>query len=462
MLPLIWYVLDRNTTQRFQAAFRTNTPTYGDQQIALKLPVSTAICVIMSVVLAFYVGIAVVGATSAISARPAQARGGDHATETGSGSGLIRGTAHLWGRIANQKLAGQRVLGSIFFAGPPNPKNLSLYTRHPVDAALNGWTKLDATFALTQMTAIGLNTVFFSYWGHTGETDNWSLSLLFSKERWPGEAGSPQYSESQQVAKAHDLFALARQQGLLLAPLLEVSPSNPFWREFPDSTDNLVERCNWLLAHLGAETNWLQMYDRTGKPRYVVRLIETIHSRPIDPKQFAAGFSAAADRVLKETGYNVGFVIDPTPLPPYGAEFGPDPVALRSCPAILAIDPFNIDSQGLGAPRDQVRITEADRLEYAMSVLQKWHDSGIPLIAPILPGYDAHIVFPNAGVYGFNATWRQWQKALALHYATEGLSIDCWNGWAEGYAIPPSREDHDIEMLWATDVIKSLKAEWAK
>jgi hypothetical protein len=364
----------------------------------------------------------------------------------------------LWGRIANPMHRGERLISAVYFAGPPNPGNLPFYTRHPAEAAANSGARRDVDYALSQMVRAGLNTLQLSYWGHDGETERYATSLLFSKSRWPEESGTSQFAEAEQVAPAQAFFRQAAAHKLLIAPLLEVSRTNPFWAEFPDKLDNLVGRAVWLLSHFGSEANWLQMTDQDGQPRRVLWLIETIHGAPIAPDRFAEGFDIAAERIRRETGYAVGFVLDPTPLPAYGSHAGPDPAALRHCASVLAINPFNITSQGTGEP--QAKLSEADRLAYAESILSKWGGSGIPLIVPILPGYDAHIVFPAAGVYGFDSEWRQRQKELAMRNETAGLSIDCWNGWAEGYAIPPSKEEGDVNLKWITDVIQALQAKW--
>lgn len=78
-------------------------------------------------------------------------------------------------------------------------------------------------------------------------------------------------------------------------------------------------------------------------------------------------------------------------------------------------------------------------------------------IAPILPGYDARLVFPDAGARGFHDQWRRGQKDLALEYATAGISVDCWNGWTEGYAIPPSREEGDVGLRGVRDVVDAAR-----
>jgi hypothetical protein len=228
----------------------------------------------------------------------------------------------------------------------------------------------------------------------------------------------------------------------------EVSPAFPFWARFPDDLDGLVERAAWLLHAFGDEPTYLRLYDSRGQARHAVWLIESIHVGPVDPYAFAAGFDRAAARLRDLIGHRVGFVVDPTPLPAYGSHDGPDPAALRAASSILAVNPFNITSQGPGAPKPQDQITEDERLAYARDVMATWSASGIPFIAPVLPGYDAHLVFPGTGGYGFHPGWRLRQQRLAMRYATAGVTVDTWNGWTEGYAVPPSRQDGDVHLRW--------------
>lgn len=371
--------------------------------------------------------------------------------------GAQEGASGTWGRVANTIHRGERIYSAVFFAGPPNPHSLPLYTRHPKEAERLNWNNdADIDFSFQQLISAGLNTVTLSYWGHEGETDQWGATWLFSQHRWPGSAGEGNYTEAEQVELARRCMRRATAQGLNVSPLLEVSPKFPFYAEFPEHVDPLVARSEWLLRALGAERNWLRMYDRNGKPRLAISLIETIHAGPVTAEQFAAGFDRAAAQIEKDTGYAVGFIIDPTPLPAYGSHDGPEPASLNRA-TILAISPFNITSQGLTRKEKQSDITEAERLEYAESILRRWSGSGIPLIAPILPGYDAHLVFPQNGSYGFSPAWRQRQKELAVRYGTGGVVVDCWNGWSEGYAIPPSVEDGDTHLRWVQDVIRSAR-----
>ena len=214
---------------------------------------------------------------------------------------------------------------------------------------------------------------------------------------------------------SQQLFTTAAELDLVVAPMVEVGLDFfRFWQDFPFNLDELVRRAGWLLRNFGNEPNHLRVYDSQGQPRPVVWLIETIHVGPVTPQDFAAGFDRAAELLHEQTGHRPGWIIDPTPLPGYGSHDGPDPAALRTTPSVLAVNPFNITTQGPGAFKDQVLISEDERLAYARNIMTTWasSNSGIPFIAPILPGYDAHIVFPppRTTIYGFNPDWRLRQQ----------------------------------------------------
>jgi hypothetical protein len=365
--------------------------------------------------------------------------------------------AGRWGRIANRTHHGDRVLSGLFFGGPPNPASVPLFTRHPLDADRLDWSDAaDIRFALGQVSSARLNTVKLSYFGHEGETDQWAPAWLFSRQRWPGD-GSGTYTEAEQVARGRDVFRIAERLDLLVAPLVEVSPAFPFWADFPANLDGLVARAGWLLRHFGEAPNFLRLYDRDGRPRHALFLIETIHVGPVDPLDFAAGFDRAAARLADELGHRVGWVLDPTPLPAYGSHDGPDPAALRTAASVLAVNPFNVTSQGPGAPKPQDQISEEERLAYARGIMSTWSASGLPFMATVTPGYDAHIVFPDSGVYGFNPRWRREQRRLALEFARDGLSVDTFNAYTEGSVIPPTVEDGDVHRQWLRDIVAAVR-----
>jgi hypothetical protein len=415
---------------------------------------------------------AVLGGAAAAGLGAAAAAGLGMATAAGVGGAAAATVDPLPvpGRIANPKHLNRRVYSGLFFGGPPKPVTRdTLYTRHPLDADRLDWSdEADIAFAVAQVTKPGLNVIKLSYWGNEGgrqETDESAPALLFSKNRWPGEAGPPTYTEAEQIAKARQLFRAAENANVLVTPMIEVSVlSNPFFAYFPDDLTQLVRRAGWLLRNFGDSPAFLRMFDRTGRPRRVISLIETIHGSPIDPERFAAGFDRASDLLQAELGYPVGFTIDPTPLPPYGPHHGPEPAAIRQTRSVVAVNPFNITSQGPFDTEPRRPETDVERLRYAREILARWTSSGVPLIANMIPGYDAHIVFrdvPFLEIYGYGPEWLAAQRDLAVVFGDGGLSVDYWNGYSEGSAIPPTLEDGDRHMRWLAEAVKLHRARWS-
>ncbi len=355
-----------------------------------------------------------------------------------------------WGHIANEPYRGQLCTAALLFAGPPNPLSVPMYTRHPLDADSYDWHKDDTIDrTLDSMRSVGLNTIKLSYWGHEGETDAWCPSLLFSKKRWAGDSGVGDYSEAEQISRADHFFDRAAAKQMLFSPMLEVSPRFRFYSEFPDNLDNMVERCVWLVSHFGSQANWLRLYDASGRPRLAIWLIETIHAGPVPADRFAAAFDEVARRVAARCGgVQIGFVLAPTPLPANGSEFGPDPAQLKQIASILAICPMSATA-GAPRPKPQSALTDADRLANQERFLARWAPTGFPLLASAIPGYDSHIVFPDNSSYGFTPSWREAQVNMVKRFGRDGMCIDCWNGWTEGYGIPPTKEAEDADIKWA-------------
>lgn len=366
-----------------------------------------------------------------------------------------------WGRIANPSHHNQRVYTGLFFGGPHNPNSVPLFTRHPLDADRLDWTdKADIRFALGRLADLGLNTITLSYFGHEGDTDAFAPAWLFSRTRWPHEGVPGTYTEAEQIARVRQLFGVAQEFGLLVAPLLEVTPNNRFFEYFPGNLDELLRRAGWLLKHFGDEPNFLRVFDRVGKARHVLSQIEAIHLGPVDPQAFAAGFDTAARLLFERSGHLPGWWLDPTPLPPYGPHTGPEPAALRTTASVLGINPFNITSQGPGPSEPEDQITPDERMAYARQITATWARSGIPYLAPLLPGYDAHIVFPHLATYGFTADWLRQQRELAVANGNAGLVFDTLNGFTEGYNVYPTEEDGDVITTWARESVTAHRALW--
>ncbi|MDO8498474.1 MAG: hypothetical protein Q7S44_01690 [bacterium] len=327
---------------------------------------------------------------------------------------LTLNTSPKWGHIADLNLQNQPVRGIFFFAGPPNPNSKQFYTRIPIDAEKFEWRNdNDINFIFDQIKSAGINVIKLSWWGHNDEYNKWAPTLS-------------------SVEVNNKVFVEAEKRGLLVAPVIEVSPAFEFFREYPDNTSNLEIRIKDVLSTYGNHQNWLKLYDKNGKARKVIWLIETIHLGPVDTTKFAQTFDLVAEKIKRETKQEIGFVIDPTPLPPNGSYDGPDPNKLKNTKSLVAINPFNITSDGQ---------TEDERLTKSKSILSKWKNSGLPLITPILPGYDDSKIRPeNYQKYGDNPIWRNQVLAIARYYQTAGITLDIWNGFTEGYTFVPTVE----------------------
>jgi hypothetical protein len=366
-----------------------------------------------------------------------------------------------WGRIANHSQRGAPVMTGLYFCGPLNQITTdTLFTRHPLKGDRLDWSdRSDIEYAMSRFTATGLNVLTFSYWGHENhQTDRSGTHWMFSNARWPGDppAGG-EYTQAEQIAKAAEMFAVAADAGLLLTPLLEVHVEHfPFFAQFPRFLDELVKRSVWLVRNFGDAPNFLKLYNKDGEKRLALTLIETITIFDMHPDEFAAGFDEAARRVEEQTGHNVGYCIDPTPLPKDGSHLGPDPAALRQRSSVLAIKPFNITSQG-PVPKGEFELTDEDRLAYCRDQMARWSGSGIPFIAPVNPGYDASKVAPDRAVYGLTPRWRQRQRELAVEFATAGLSFDTYNGYTEGQSILATVEDGDAVTTWACETVRTVR-----
>jgi hypothetical protein len=390
---------------------------------------------------------------------------------------------HTPGTLANPGFEGQPMKSVYFFAGQwrfPGPafydgpvpgvrlspaSNDCLYTIFPVDGARHlGWSESSEKreYVVNLMLAAGVNVVNMSYWGPPN-TDRWAF-----------------WAPMQTAAGAHnELFDATVGKPVLIAPYIEngiatlgqtqtgchgdIGPGGEsagynFLDVFPGTSDDpapqLVEQIVDLVHRYLLEPEnpawpgkWAQMYDRSGKPRYVVSLIHVGSNQPgVTHETFAQGFAWVADRVYNETGVRVGFTLDALP-PEHNARFKPSPAQtgrlLAQQPAVLAIQPFNpevftgrcLTGEDCDAVSGSIRLEEL--LTWKEQFVSSWVSTGIPVILDVSPGYDARIVFPGTPRYGNNGPWRDGQASL-LALDVRGITANTWNGYTEGYAIVPS------------------------
>ena len=375
------------------------------------------------------------------------------------------------------------VVGEGFYAGPnpgappvaPATNAFCLYTVLPVDGWMNlGWSDNvggeKRGHAVDLMLAAGVNVVNMSYWGPP-HVDRWAF--------WAPMHVAPGANE--------ELFDQAVGRPVLIAPYIEdgastqgvqqsgchgdagpigQSPAYSFADAFPGTATapapalveqivDLVDR--FLLQPRNKEwpAKWAQLYDRDGKPRYVVSLIHVASNQAgVDDETFAKGFGWVADRVYALRGVRVGFTLDALP-PEHGASF--KPTARKTGPllakqrAVLAVQPFIPEVfKGLatGLCRDPGSNCDArdgspqlaQLIAWKRDYISAWVNSGVPVILDVSSGYDAHRVFAadNPPRYGNNEPWRHGQQQMLNSLGVRGVTGNAWNGYTEALAFAPS------------------------
>jgi len=315
--------------------------------------------------------------------------------------------SEFWGKLVNSDNPRDATRSVFFFAGPDNPDSKLINLTPGIE-----WTQENIPKIFDDMKDAGINSIDLSWWGKNEEYKKWA----------PTES-------SEEVTM--QVFDEAEKRKMLVAPVIEVSPDFEFWKEFPQDTSKLEDRIQYLLENYGQKEAWEKMFDRNGEVRYVIKLIETIHGESTDSDKFANGFDVVANKMFKKTGLKIGFVIDPTPLPADGSFEGSSPDSLKKTKSILAINPYNIFSDGQ---------TEEERIKNAQKILSFWHDSGIPLIVPLIVGFDdTHFRSPGQK-YGYSNNWLVEISRLAREYQTAGVRFDNWNAVTEGSAVVPTEE----------------------
>jgi hypothetical protein len=375
------------------------------------------------------------------------------------------------------------IVGEGFYTGPgpgapplaPATNAFCLYTVLPVDGWMNlGWSDNvggeKRGHALDLMLAAGVNVVNMSYWGPPS-VDRWAF--------WAPMHTAPGANE--------ELFDQAIGRPVLIAPYIEdgastrdlqqsgchgeagpvgQSPAYSFADTFPGTAAapapalveqivDLIDRFLLQPRNKAWPAKWAQMYDRDGKPRYVVSLIHVASNQVgVTDETFAKGFGWVADRVYALRGIRVGFTLDALP-PEHAASFKPSPKKtgplLSRQRAVLAIQPFIPEVfRGLatGLCRDADSNCDAhdgspqlaELIAWKRDYISAWVNTGIPVILDVSSGYDAHRVFAadNPPRYGNNEPWRLGQQQMLNSLGVRGVTGNAWNGYTEALAFVPS------------------------
>ena len=206
------------------------------------------------------------------------------------------------------------------------------------------------------------------------------------------------------------------------------------------------------------------MYDRQGEKRYAVNILH-VASNLVgrhEHERFARGFDRVAEKVFEETGVLIGFTLDILPHRDEvnnGGCHQDDMVKntfravpkktgpwLRQQASFLAVQAF--------IPQVYIGTSVVNKLLlFKLSYLQKWLDQRLPVILDVDPGYDAHLLWPGAQRWGNDDQWRGLLSTLRA-LPVQGIVFNTWNGYTEGYAAVPTREDGNANFRWMQDLFR--------
>ena len=258
------------------------------------------------------------------------------------------------------------------------------------------------------------------------------------------------------------VFQMALLKDMTVVPVIEDANANfRFSPYFPDKSYILKNRIKKLLEKYGDYESWLEMYDKNGERRKAVFLLQSIYYGNSIPENLEAEFDKIANEIYLETKckHKIGFILDTSPLAPTYNDMGtgvpfhnyddpegntyiPQPEKLRKADSFLAINPFNITSDtGLSDVcnfQDDLWSDDAIRLCNSDRWLKYWYEeSGLPLIATVVPGFDDRPSRLGYQFYGDSDLWNHIMEKSVRQYNTAGITLDIWNGFTEGYVFVP-------------------------
>ncbi len=258
------------------------------------------------------------------------------------------------------------------------------------------------------------------------------------------------------------LFKAAEEKDMLVVPTLE--PSVTYMSDFQYNIDPLKNIVKTLLEKYGNHPNWLEIYDAEGNARKAIHISQAIalpagqyttdqeETYTVSHDDYRNALDSLSEyfSLPENGGYNIGFLLDVTAMPPdrfMHGWFFPDADYLSEMETLLGVSIF-------GLPFNQQVLRDEKELSWVWSEdlepiedhfvrkgkewLEKWKDSGLPIIPDVIPGFDDR--WRRAfNIFGDNKIWRQRFADLVFMYNTAGINLTIWNGFGEGYVWVPYR-----------------------
>ncbi|HEY7510831.1 MAG TPA: hypothetical protein VIG50_11290 [Vicinamibacteria bacterium] len=410
--------------------------------------------------------------------------------------GTAHGQSPRWGLLASARWSHQPMKGVYFFpgegacqasdrdGGPPGPHatipndavwpchlaipgwwfNSKHYSYAPTDPRDLHWHDdvANRTWAVNQIASTGANVIVMSRWGpHVNN-------------------GAPMQGTLESNDQLFD--AVARTRNVLIMPAVDTFTKGcrDFRTDFPSipsdpapqllaEVEDVVRRYHSNQSHPEWRAAWAQMWDRDGNARYAIHWIHAASTYNNDGCEFAQGLDWIAERVLQRYGARIGFTIDPfnayqdNHAPNFNCDVGycpaPENQCLQRAHSFLGIQGFNSElvRPGDRAPYRPVPpdpwagrwasppAVANDRIHQVIrwkrDWIQRWIDTGLPVIFDVSPGYDGRYVFGSGVIYGdnvdgFSDGWRNGQSALK-GLGMKGTVYNAWNGYTEGLVATP-------------------------
>lgn len=258
--------------------------------------------------------------------------------------------------------------------------------------------------------------------------------------------------------------------------------------------EDLLDRYVLHPANPAWPAKWARVFDSNGQARYAVTIIQASSARlpatdPASDAAFAAGFDAVAQQILADRGVLVGFFIDPIPRDPApgigclspadegrvksnygpvgpGAWFKPDPGLtgpwLRLQNSLLGIQCYSPEGWLDTFEDTTFHVDSCYKVEWKEQFSRAWHDTGIPFLQDVTPGYDGSKLFADRPYglkkWGYDPNWRTRLAAMVDRYGEAGLAWNSWNGYCEGLFGMPTKEESPgfASVTW----MKSLTAKY--
>jgi hypothetical protein len=408
-----------------------------------------------------------------LAAHVARAQTATDESDAGVDDGAYTPPSPLRGLLAGEPFDREPMKSVYFFPGDTGAYNENLYTAHPTLQSDQHWnTDPDARRdVIERMIAANVNTITMSYWGD-------------DMQQW-----SPMALDPDSVPA---LIEAVNGKPIVIVPSLEsgfdsANPSGPHWRlseDFPYangeySSEALAPK---LLARLRTISElfrdhrgaWAQMYDRDGRARYVVHVMQAwaeqvpqVAGKSAD-QVVAEAFDAVAARFYDLEGIPIGFTLDVTdgPLGSYSFTPSGSGAPLEHASSVLAIHLFLSEARAgrvqvappFEAPFDNNVSNLSAMIDGKIVLLELWRITGLPVVYDVASGFDGRFVWAGggSGFWGdnYNYTSDDWRNLESEQKNKRfiGVALYTWNGYTEGYAVVPTVEHGDTIYDWLGDM----------